>query len=105
MNNQFITKDEFVQLHILFAQVREYLQKNSDLDNQTIANFFIKYDDLDVKPTDVYKTRKIHKQATYLLGASIVELMNYLNPHFPKDSKPSVCETLHEPYLVSAGIK
>ncbi len=98
-----LNKDEVIQLHILFTQVREYLQKTGDLDKETIADFFIGYDFINVKPTDVYKTIGQHEDATYLLGSSIVELMEYLNPSLLKN-KPYVREPIPKPHLAPVGV-
>ncbi|MCK4555023.1 MAG: UPF0058 family protein [Candidatus Aenigmarchaeota archaeon] len=98
-----MNKGEVLQLHILFVQVREYLQKTRELDKETIAEFFIGYDFLDVKPTDVHKSIGQHEESIYLLASSIVELMEYLDPSLLKD-KPHVREPAPKPYLVPIGI-
>ncbi len=96
-------KEEVLQLHILFVQVREYLQKTRELDKETIAEFFTGYEFLDVKPTDVYKSLGRHEESIYLLASSIVDLMEHLDPSFLED-KPQIREPPPKPHLAPAGV-
>jgi hypothetical protein len=57
-----MNKEELIQLHTLFVQVKKYCEaKGLDCD-------FSKYNDLGITPSQVYRNREDHKKAVFLLA-------------------------------------
>jgi len=63
-------KEEFIHLHMLLLQVKKFLEvSTSDCD-------FSKYNDLDISPFQIHRSKEEHKQAIFILAqefASMVE--------------------------------
>ncbi len=65
-------KEEIIQLHTLFAQIKNELeQKSPD------AATFEEYDALDVQPHHVHKSKDDHKRAVFLLGKGLAQVFSH----------------------------
>ena len=62
-------KEALVQLHLLLAQLKKYCEE-TDLDCK-----FTKYNELDISPFQVYRSKEEHKQAVFVLGTELVATM------------------------------
>ena len=76
-------KDELIQLHSFLFQMRNYLEescKNNGLD-------FTDYEQLDITPYQVHKSKREHTLAVFTLSTGIAKtLCNNNTPHFEKIS-------------------
>jgi hypothetical protein len=60
-------KEELVHLHMLLAQLKKYCEENgSDCD-------FTEYNELDISPSQVHRSKEEHKQAIFVLGAELAK--------------------------------
>ena len=87
-----------ILLHTFFVQIIEYLKEENELDSTYLANVLNAYNAFGVKPTHIHTSKNAHKMALFLLGDSILDVMNYL-----EGNKSSVPKST-EPYAVSAGL-
>ena len=66
-------KDELIQLHTFLFQMRAHLEdlcKNDGCD-------FSFYENLDITPYQVYKSKREHKLAVFSLSKTIAELLSH----------------------------
>ncbi len=66
-------KEEIIQLHTLFAQIKNELETQSS--EQVPA--FDEYDDFDVLPHHVHKSKDDHKKAVFILGKGIAQVFSH----------------------------
>ncbi len=64
-------KDELLQLHSLLCQVKRFFE---DADTGNIEAFD-DYDNLEVSPQHIHKSKTDHKRAVFLLGKGLSELV------------------------------
>ena len=61
-------KEELVHLHMLLAQLKRYCEENNlDCD-------FAEYNELEISPFQVHRSKEDHKQAIFLLVAELATL-------------------------------
>jgi len=60
-------KEEIIQLHTLFAQIKNELERQSSRRNEA----FEEYEKLGVLPHHVHKSKDDHKRAVFILGKGI----------------------------------
>jgi len=63
-------KEEIIQLHALFVQIRKELEGKYQGTNE----FFEEYDKMGVLPHHVHKSKGDHKRAVFILGKGISEI-------------------------------
>ena len=63
-------KDELIQLHVLFLNIKEKLERLSN-----DATLFEEYQKLGVFPTEIYKTKEQHKIAVLTLAKKFASIM------------------------------
>jgi hypothetical protein len=66
-------KEEIIQLHTLFAQIKNELEGQSPHNNGT----FIEYEEFGVLPHHVHKSKNDHKKAVFILGKEIAETFSH----------------------------
>ena len=57
-------KEELVHLHVLLAQLKRYCEENE-------ADDFRNYNELDISPFKVHRSKEDHKQAVFVLVAEL----------------------------------
>jgi len=61
-------KEELVHLHLLLAQLKKHCEENGvDCD-------FTKYNDLNISPFQVHRSKEEHKQAVFVLGIELASM-------------------------------
>ena len=65
-------KDELLELHEKMVAIMEHFRSMDDV--ETTA--FEAYEDLDVSPDDVHKSKSEHKHAVFVLGNALAEVMS-----------------------------
>jgi hypothetical protein len=61
-------KDELLQLHMILAQVMKFCDQHGlDCD-------FTKYQELDISPFQVHRSKDEHKQAVFVLGTELASM-------------------------------
>ena len=65
-------KDELLELHEHMVQIMGYFKDLEDTDN----DLFSAYDELDVTPDDVHKSKSEHKHAVFVLGNALATAMS-----------------------------
>ena len=66
-------KDELIQLHTFLFQVRNHLGqicKNNDCE-------FVDYENLDITPSQVHKSKREHTLAVFTLSKGIAEILSH----------------------------
>jgi hypothetical protein len=67
-------KEELIHLHMLLAQFKKYCEdKGLDCD-------FSRYNQLNISPLQVHRSKEEHKQAIFLLGTALAS-MAAMNNH------------------------
>jgi hypothetical protein len=61
-------KEELVHLHMLLAQLKKFCEQH-DLDCD-----FSKYQELDISPFQVHRSKDEHKQAIFVLGTELASM-------------------------------
>ncbi len=61
-------KEELVHLHMLLAQIKRYCEEN-DLDCD-----FSEYNEMEISPFQVHRSKEDHKQAIFILVAKLASL-------------------------------
>jgi len=59
-------KEELVHYHILLAQFKNYCEENG------FSGDFSKYDDLDISPYQMHRSKEEHKRAIFVLAIELV---------------------------------
>jgi len=65
-------KDELLELHDQMVTIKEYFQGLEDTDPE----LFDPYEELDVTPDDVHKSKSEHKHAVFVLGNALATAMS-----------------------------
>ncbi|MFB6360017.1 MAG: UPF0058 family protein [Halobacteriales archaeon] len=65
-------KDELLELHEELVVIKEYFQSREDVD----ADRFQEYEELDVGPSHVHKSKSEHKHAVFVLGNALAMAMS-----------------------------
>ena len=65
-------KDELLELHEQMVLIMNYFRNRDDID----AGLFDPYDDLDVRPSDVHKSKSEHKHAVFVLGNALATALS-----------------------------
>lgn len=65
-------KDELLELHEQMVTIMEYFSDRPDVD----PTLFDQYDQLDVGPNDIHKSKSEHKHAVFVLGNSLANAMS-----------------------------
>jgi hypothetical protein len=65
-------KDELLELHDQMVRIMGTFRDMDDVD----ASVFDTYDQLDVTPDDVHKSKSEHKHAVFVLGNSLATVMS-----------------------------
>ncbi|HHH80055.1 MAG TPA: UPF0058 family protein [Thermoplasmatales archaeon] len=74
-------KDELIQLHTLMIQLRAYIEGTCGNDGSS----FKEYEELDVTPYHIYKSKREHALAVFTLGKGIAQLLSHKGyPGFDK---------------------
>jgi hypothetical protein len=71
-------KDELIQLHTFLLQLKTRLEDIVDNDG---VNEFKPYEQLDISPYQVYKSKREHKLAVFTLSRGIADLLS--NNNYP----------------------
>jgi len=66
-------KEELIQLHTLFVQIKNELEKQLAEKNGA----FKEYEKLGVLPHHVHKSKNSHKKAIFILGKEIAKLFSH----------------------------
>jgi hypothetical protein len=64
-------KDELLELHAKMVSIMEHFRGMENVD----ASAFDPYDELDVTPDDVHKSKSEHKHAVFVLGNALANVM------------------------------
>ena len=64
-------KDELLELHAKMVSIMEHFRGMDEID----GSVFDVYDELDVTPDDVHKSKSEHKPAVFVLGNALAEVM------------------------------
>jgi hypothetical protein len=65
-------KDELLELHEQMVTILDYFRNLDDVD----PTLFEAYDQLDVSPDDVHKSKSEHKHAVFVLGNALASAMS-----------------------------
>ena len=65
-------KDELLELHDQMVIIMNYFRGNEDIDDEP----FKAYDELEVTPSDVHKSKSEHKHAVFVLGNALAETLS-----------------------------
>ncbi|MFB6166452.1 MAG: UPF0058 family protein [Haloarculaceae archaeon] len=65
-------KDELLELHEHMVTIMEYFKDIDDVD----SGLFDAYEELDVTPNDVHKSKSEHKHAVFVLGNALATAMS-----------------------------
>ncbi|WP_458206397.1 UPF0058 family protein [Haladaptatus sp. NG-SE-30] len=65
-------KDELLELHEQMVTIMEYFREQDDVADGS----FDAYDQLDVDPSHVHKSKSEHKHAVFVLGNSLAAVMS-----------------------------
>jgi hypothetical protein len=65
-------KDELLELHEQLVTVKEYFESREEVEEDLFAT----YDDLDVDPSHVHKSKSEHKHAVFVLGNALASAMS-----------------------------
>ena len=65
-------KDELLELHEQMVTIKDYFADLEDVDSE----LFTPYEDLDVTPDDVHKSKSEHKHAVFVLGNALATAMS-----------------------------
>ena len=64
-------KEELLEVHERMVSIMERFRGMDEID----ASVFGPYDELDVTPDDVHKSKSEHKHAVFVLGSALAEVM------------------------------
>ena len=65
-------KDELIQLHTFLFQIRNHLEQRYEND----GNEFFEYEQLDITPHQVHKSKREHKLAVFKLSQGIADILS-----------------------------
>ncbi|MFB6140304.1 MAG: UPF0058 family protein [Halosimplex sp.] len=65
-------KDELLELHAQMVTIKDYFADLEEVD----ASLFDPYEELDVTPDDVHKSKSEHKHAVFVLGNALATAMS-----------------------------
>jgi hypothetical protein len=65
-------KDELLELHGQMVTIKDYFAGLEDVDDE----LFAPYEELDVTPDDVHKSKSEHKHAVFVLGNALATAMS-----------------------------
>jgi hypothetical protein len=65
-------KDELLELHEQMVTIKDYFAGLEDVD----STLFDPYEELDVTPDDVHKSKSEHKHAVFVLGNALATAMS-----------------------------
>lgn len=65
-------KDELLELHNHLLTIKEYFESREEVDPE----LFEPYEQLDVDPDDVHKSKSEHKHAVFVLGNALASAMS-----------------------------
>lgn len=65
-------KDELLELHEQMVTIMEYFREQDNIP----TGAFDAYDQLDVDPSHVHKSKSEHKHAVFVLGNSLADVMS-----------------------------
>ena len=65
-------KDELLELHQQMVTIKDYFASLEDVD----STLFDPYEELDVTPDDVHKSKSEHKHAVFVLGNALATAMS-----------------------------
>ena len=65
-------KDELLELHQQMVIIKEYFEREADIE----GNLFSTYEELDVRPSDVHKSKSEHKHAVFVLGNALATALS-----------------------------
>lgn len=72
-----MNKEELLEVHKLFCQTRKHLEGLVPPQYcQEFSGFFLKYDELGISPTHIYKSKDDYTTAIFILGECIIDAMN-----------------------------
>ena len=66
-------KDELIQLHTFLFQVRSHLEQSCDNN----GNEFLGYEDLEITPYQVHKSKREHALAVFKLSKGIADILSH----------------------------
>ena len=65
-------KDELLELHEQMVIIMEYFRHQEDIDE----GLFLPYDELEVSPDDIHKSKSEHKHAVFVLGNALASALS-----------------------------
>jgi hypothetical protein len=65
-------KDELLELHEQMVAIKDGFKRREEVD----PSLFDPYENLDVTPTDVHKSKSEHKHAVFVLGNALASAMS-----------------------------
>jgi len=77
-------KEELIHLHMLLAQFKKYCE------DEGLNCDFSKYNNLNISPFQVHRSKEEHKQAIFFLGTALASMaaMNNLTANKKPSKKP-----------------
>jgi hypothetical protein len=75
LKEESLQKDEVIQLHTFLVHIKMYLKY---LDENNDPSVFTDYDHLDVAPQNVYRSKKDHEHAVFVLTRGIEKLFHQI---------------------------
>jgi hypothetical protein len=67
-----VHKDELLELHEQMVLIKDYFAARENVD----GSLFDPYDELDVEPSHVHKSKSEHKHAVFVLGNALASAMS-----------------------------
>ena len=64
-------KEELLELHEKMVSIMEHFREMDEID----GSVFDPYDELDVTPDDIHKSKSEHKHAVFVLGNALANVM------------------------------
>jgi hypothetical protein len=62
-------KEELIQLHMFLVQLKDYFER------QGIADDFVHYEELDITPIQIHRSKADHKRAIFTLSNEIASFI------------------------------
>ena len=87
-------KDELIQFHMFLLQLKNHFEEIVDNNDGLVFQF---YDKLNITPYMIYKSKREHKLAVFLLSTGIVNLLsnnNYLGLEKISNELSKISESL-----------
>jgi len=78
-------KDELIQLHMFLLQIKSYFEKHWNYQNT--VDFFSRYNQLEVQPQQVFKSKKDHRYAVLELCKGLNHIMETMEGKYQQKQR------------------